>query len=92
MELMDPTVPPPQRGYARAPALTALQGKTIGLLTNGKVNGDVLITETAALFSARHGCEVTPMFSKNNASAPAPDGLLEEIAGQADFLLTAMGD
>ena len=92
MELLDPTVSLPQRGYARAAPISELQGARIGLLTNGKVNGDVLISETAALFSARHGCSVTPMFAKANASAPAPDGLLEEIAEQADFLITAMGD
>ena len=92
MQLYDPSVPPPQRGYTRAPALASLDGTTIGLLTNGKVNGDVLLEETAALFVARHNCTVVPLFSKSNASAPAPDGKLEEIVGQADFLMTAMGD
>jgi len=92
LQLYDPTVPPPERHFARAPALDTIEGKTIGLLTNGKVNGDVLLIETAALFAARNNCTVIPLFSKNNASAPAPEGKLDEIAEQADFLITAMGD
>jgi hypothetical protein len=92
MQLMDPTVDAATRDFHRAPMLDSLEGLTIGLLTNGKVNADVLVSETAALFVERHGCKVTTMFAKTNASAPAPDGMLDDIAAQCDFLITASGD
>ena len=40
MELYDPTVTRIERNNARAPAIASLEGKTIGLLSNGKLNAD----------------------------------------------------
>ena len=74
MQLYDPTVTGPERNYARAAALVSLEGKTIGLLENGKLNAVNMLRETALLFEQRHGCTILPVFSKTNASAPAPSG------------------
>lgn len=92
MQLYDPTVSHIERNYIRAPALDSLQGKTIALLSNRKLNADEFLTETAAVFAARHDCKVLPLFYKSNASAPAPSGTLAEMAEAADFMLTANGD
>ena len=92
MQLYDPTVAAPARGFVRAPALQKLDGLTIGLLDNGKVNADNLLMRTAELFVERHGCSIAPMSDKNNASAPAPGETLEALSEQVDFLITAMGD
>lgn len=92
MLLCDPTVPGPERNLARAAALAGLEGRTIGLLENGKLNAVALLQETAAVFEARHGCTVVPVWSKWNASAPAPEEVLQEAAGKVDFLITGLGD
>lgn len=92
MQLYDPTVTAPARGFARAPAIADLRGLTIGLLDNGKVNADNLLMRTAELFVERHGCSIAPMSDKHNASAPAPSAILETLAEKSDFLITAMGD
>lgn len=92
MKLIDPTVQGPDTDYQRAPRLASVDGLTVGLLANGKVNADVLLQETAALFADRNGCQVTELVWKRNASAPAEPATLEEVAGSCDFMITAMGD
>ncbi len=92
MQLYDPTVAGPDRNFVRADGLTSLDGRTIGLLENGKLNAEAMLRETAALFQARHGCRIEPLFSKSNASAPAPAETLAEAASRVDFLITGLGD
>jgi hypothetical protein len=92
MQLYDPTSSGPERTLSRAPALASLQGLTIGVLENGKLNAVEMLREVAVLFEARHGCTLRPIYSKINASAPAPAGVLTEAAAEVDFLITGLGD
>ena len=92
MRLYDPTSSGPERNLSRAPALSSLEGKTIGILENGKLNAVEMLREVASLFESRHGCIVLPVYSKTNASAPAPAATLTQAANQADFLITGLGD
>jgi hypothetical protein len=92
MRLYDPTSSGPERVLFRAPPLPALQGKTIGILENGKLNAVQMLHELAVLFQERHGCTIRSVYSKSNASAPAPDGLLPQVAAEVDFLVTGLGD
>ena len=92
MLLCDPTVPGPERNVSRAAALARLECRTIGLLENGKLNAQLMLRETAALFEERHGCTVVPVWSKWNASAPAPEDTLKAAADKVDFLITGLGD
>ena len=92
MRLYDPTSSGPERTLFRAPPLSALEGKTIGILENNKLNAMEMLREVAALFEARHGCTVRGVYSKSNASAPAPAGILAQAVGEIDFLVTGLGD
>jgi hypothetical protein len=92
MRLYDPTSSGPERTLFRAPPLTGLEGKTIGILENGKLNAVELLRDVAALFEARHNCVVHPIYSKSNASAPAPAEVLARAAAEVDFLVTGLGD
>jgi len=92
MRLYDPTSSGPERNLSRAAALAGLQGKTIGILENGKLNAVEMLREVASLFEQRHGCTVRQVWHKSNASAPAPEGILAQAAGQVDFLITGLGD
>ena len=60
MRLYDPTSSGPERTLFRAPPLAALEGRTIGILENNKLNAVEMLREVAALFEARHGCVVRP--------------------------------
>jgi hypothetical protein len=92
MRLYDPTSSGPQKTLVRAPAIANLDGRTIGILENGKLNAVEMLREVAALFEARHGCTPHPLYSKSNASAPAPAGVLARAAAEVDFLITGLGD
>jgi hypothetical protein len=92
MRLYDPTASGPERHLARAAALSSLEGKTIGILENGKLNAVEMLQEVAILFEQRHGCIVRPIYSKSNASAPAPSETLAAAANEVDFLITGLGD
>jgi hypothetical protein len=92
MRLYDPTSSGPERSLSRAPALTGLEGKTIGILENNKLNAMEMLREVAALFETRHNCMLRSIWHKSNASAPAPAGMLAQVVGEVDFLITGLGD
>ena len=92
MQLVDPTSNNPGQIHSRASAMTNLNGKAIGLLSNSKLNADVLLEETAALFQAEYRCEVRKIRFKSNASAPAPREIIDKLVSECDFLITAAGD
>lgn len=92
MQLYDPTSAGAERSLSRATALASLDGKTIGILENGKLNAPEMLREVADLFVARHGCTIRAVYSKSNASAPAPAETLAQAAAEVDFLITGLGD
>ena len=92
MKLVDPTGLAPEQNHRRAPKLASLDGKVVGLLSNGKLNADLLLEETARLFEDRHGCRVNRITYKQNPSAPAEVETIEAVAAECDFMLTATGD
>ncbi len=92
MKLIDPTVVGSQLDHTRGAALTSLSGLTIGLLSNGKQNADVLLEKTAAMLIKRYGGSALKMESKYNAGAPAPGEVLNNLSHECDYLLTAACD
>lgn len=92
MRLYDPTSSGPAQHLSRAAALAGLEGRTIGILENGKLNAPQMLGELASLFEARHGCMVRAIYAKANASAPAPAETLAKAAAEVDFLITGLGD
>jgi hypothetical protein len=92
MRLYDPTSSGPQRTLYRAAAIAKLDGRTMGVLENGKLNAVEMLRQLAALFEAHHGCKLRAVYSKANPSAPAPTGVLAQAAAEVDFLITGLGD
>jgi len=92
VQLYDPTSSGPERHLSRAAALAALQGRTIGILENGKLNAPEMLQAVADLFVQRNGCVIRAVYSKSNASAPAPAETLAKAAAEVDFLITGLGD
>ena len=92
MKLVDPTVQSAALANVRAPKLAQLDGLTIGLLSNRKLNADLLLRETAALFRERHGCRVADLVTKSNPSAPAGERRIASLVERCDFLITGLGD
>ena len=94
LALYDPTVDDLKVPQATAaPRLTSLDGRTIALLSNGKVNADLLLHEVGRIFTERHGCRVVMEEDKRGSSRPAPPEMLHRIAAaDVDFMVTAVGD
>jgi hypothetical protein len=92
MRLYDPTSSGPQKTLYRGAAIANLDGRTMGVLENGKLNAVEMLRELAALFEANHGCTLQAVYSKSNPSAPAPAGVLAQAAAEVDFLITGLGD
>jgi hypothetical protein len=92
MQLYAPASSGPKRKSFRAPPLASLEGMRIGILENGKLNAEEMLREVGALFVERHGCTIRPIYSKSNASAPAPANTLVKAAQDVDFLITGLGD
>jgi hypothetical protein len=74
------------------PQFADLRGKTIGLLDNSKPNADRLGERFAELLKARFGVAKVVARRKISAQAGAPKEYLDELAAEADFVLSGLGD
>jgi hypothetical protein len=77
---------------AALPRFADLRGKTIGLLDNSKPNADKLGERFAELLKERFGAAKVVTRRKISAQAGAPKEYLDELAAQADFVLSGLGD
>ena len=77
---------------AALPRFADLSGKTIGLLDNSKPNADKLEERFAELLKERLGVAKVIARRKITAQAGAPKEFLDELAVQADFVLSGLGD
>lgn len=92
MQLVSPRGSRMREQRAMAARLTSWQGLRIGLLSNGKLNADLLLQETADCFIRQHACTLGPMLHKPFASKPAEPEQLRDLAAQVDFMITGNGD
>lgn len=77
---------------AAVPRLDSLKGKTIGILDNSKPNADKLAERLAELLQERYGAAKVITRRKLTAQQGAPKNYIEELAGEADFVLAGLGD
>jgi hypothetical protein len=80
---------------AKLPALPRfpnLSGKVVGLLDNSKPNADKLAERLADLLRENYGVAGVISRRKLSAQQGAPKHYLDELAAQADFVLSGLGD
>ena len=77
---------------AAVPRFTSLQGKTIGVLDNSKPNADKLAERFAELLKEKYGVAKVVTRRKLTAQQGAPKQYLDELAAQADIVLSGLGD
>jgi hypothetical protein len=85
----------PQNSAARVatvPKFSDLRGKTIGLLDNSKPNADKLGERFEQLLREKYGIAGVIKRRKLTAQEGAPRQFLDELAAQADFVLSGLGD
>ncbi len=77
---------------AAVPRFRDLQGKVVGLLDNSKPNADKLAERFAELLKKEYGVAKVISRRKLTAQQGAPKEYLDELAAQADFVLSGLGD
>ena len=77
---------------AGLPQFTDLRGKVIGLLDNSKPNADKLAERFAELLIEKYGVASVITRRKLTAQQGAPKRYLDELAAQADIVLSGLGD
>jgi hypothetical protein len=77
---------------AALPQFSDLRGKVVGLLDNSKPNADKLAERLAMLLKERYGVANVVTRRKITAQQGAPKEYLDELASQADFILSGLGD
>ena len=86
MKLVNPRVNSSQLAHERAPALVDLKNKTIGLLSNRKLNADLLLQETADCLKRRHGGKVLDI-RYVESKCPCTNGNTTGLSPECDYLL-----
>lgn len=91
--LLDPTGTDERSSDATlAPRPLTLQGLTVGLLDNTKVNASALLSAIGAELSGRYGVAETRLYAKDYFGTPVKPDLLEQLAAECDVVVTAVGD
>jgi len=92
IRILDPTVAAAHAEASLAKRVDDLDGKVLGLLTNSKVNGDVLLALVRDELGRRYRLRDVVTAAKPGASRVADDDLLDTLARSCDVVITAIGD
>jgi hypothetical protein len=77
---------------AAVPRFQDLRGKVVGVLDNSKPNADKLAERFAELLQKEYGVARVISRRKLTAQQGAPKEYLDQLAAQADFVLSGLGD
>jgi hypothetical protein len=91
MELVDPTHEGDATLNAVALRPASLEGRVVGLLSNGKAGVEPFLDHVEAIIRRRWQVADVVRRTKPNYSAPAPADLITELVGW-DAVLTGVGD
>jgi hypothetical protein len=93
LRILDPTVAADDATDTTvAKRVPGLDGKVLGLLHNGKVNGDRLLDLVREQLTRRYGLRDVMVVRKPSASRVAEDAVLDRLARECDAVVTAIGD
>ncbi len=91
MEILDPTHEADVSGFALASRLSALQGATVGIISNGKKNTVPFFDSFENELKEKFGVAEVVRRTKSNYSAPADAHLVDEAEGW-DAVIAGIGD
>jgi hypothetical protein len=91
IRVLDPRLDPEGEAPRMAPALSSLEGATVGLLDNAKIGTARFFDVLEMLLRQRHGVRDVIRRRKPDSSRPVPRELLAEMSA-ADAIVSAVGD
>ncbi len=90
---LDPTGVKQVELHSIAPRVAGLNGKKVGLLHNVKTNAKELVVDVGELLKERYDVTLLPpMLTQGQSGMLATPQQLQELASQADLVITAVGD
>ncbi len=92
LTVLNPTARPARGTSGVAPRLANLDGKTLGVIWNGRAFGDRILREALDLLKQRHRIRDVVFLEKPYIGNIAPEPILAEIAARADGAITGVGD
>jgi len=94
MPILDPTSVSHDKRYELAPRrLRTLDGATVGLLDNSKLNAAPLLAAIGDLLKERYAIKSTVVRTKGHGfSYPVEEQMADEMAQQCDVVIAAIGD
>ena len=91
MQILDPSHEEGAESFAPAVRLAALEGATVGVISNGKEGTKGFFAAFEQALREQYGVGEVVLRTKSNYSAPADKSLLEE-ARSWDALVAGIGD
>jgi hypothetical protein len=88
----DPVAPCLAQQHSSRQSLDGLAGKVIGFIDNSKPNFNFLVDDLAQILIEKHGIKSVIKRRKRSASESAPEAVFDELAEQADAVITGSGD
>jgi hypothetical protein len=92
IDLLDPTSGPVATGGALSPRLDSLSGKTLGVIWNGRLPGDLILNRMVEILKGRHDIKEVVFRGKPYIGNVAPDEIFAEMSARCDAVLTGVGD
>jgi|TARA_B110000263_G_C15102113_1_gene415821 hypothetical protein len=90
--VLDPTIKPKVESSMMSERPESLNGLTIGLLANGKLNSEEILQYVYEVMKENYKLGIPVYANKENASKPCPQDLLDDLANKCDVIITSSGD
>jgi hypothetical protein len=91
MRVFDPTFEEAAVTASSPVRLTSLEGRTVGLLDNGKIRVRELLDHVEEMLRSRYGVARVRRLRKPDASRPAPPEVIADMK-QCEAIISAVGD
>ena len=91
IRVLDPTAEGATVAAQSTSRLATLEGRTIGLLDNGKIRARELLDYMEEMLRSQYGVAQVLRFKKPDASRPAPPEVVAEMK-QCTAIISAVGD
>jgi len=91
IRVFDPTAEDAATTTTSTRRLESLEGRTIGLLDNGKFHVRELLDHIEEMLRAQYGVAQVLRFRKPDASRPAPPAVIADLQ-RCEALISAVGD
>ena len=92
LDIKIPIDPEVLNSWRAVPRLESLAGKVGGFLGNKKANAEVLLKDVKELLDQRFELKDSILVDKFIYSRPASDEIIESLASECDFVVTAIAD